>query len=121
MAVKLAKKEPRKLVVKVQPQQPSKLAVETKPRAKPTRSSRSLPALGVKYVRSMLNWVWHGKPTRSEREINKLLAICQQCEFFKDKGPNSYCDLCGCCVGAKQSGWHNKLAARTESCPKGKW
>jgi len=65
---------------------------------------------------AMVRWGGAGFPTRSKKEIAKLLKICQACPFLADK----VCTRCGCqCIEKEQV--MNKLALATEHCPDGKW
>lgn len=68
-----------------------------------------------RYTASVARWIAAGRPTRSQDEIDALLAICQGCEHFSAEA--SACRLCGCNLNNQRSGLTNKLAMATEHCP----
>jgi hypothetical protein len=79
----------------------------------------SLPPLmirGINFASAMIRWAGAGFPTRTKREISKLLAICQSCEHLKD----NHCQLCGCPCNENNQ-LRNKLALKSEKCPIGRW
>lgn len=80
-------------------------------------SQPSLLQQAGSYVAAVTGWVASGSPLRSQEEVDRLLAICQACEHYRA----GVCVLCGCTVDRRRSGWRNKLAMATESCPAGKW
>lgn len=76
----------------------------------PTRSKRA-----SKYVLAVLKWRKAGKPVRTDAEVLRILeTICKPCEHFNPKGK---CNLCGCRLNIKQSGYVNKIRMATEGCP----
>lgn len=52
----------------------------------------------------------------SKEEIDKRIAICNACEYYKDDS----CMLCGCRV-VREKNYQNKLANKNASCPDGRW
>lgn len=73
----------------------------------------------ARYSKAVARWIAAGRPTRSQDEIDALLAICQGCEHFNADA--SACRRCGCNLNNQRSGLTNKLAMATEHCPLGKW
>ncbi|MCS7226534.1 MAG: hypothetical protein NZ821_06025, partial [Gloeomargarita sp. SKYB31] len=71
----------------------------------------------MNYSQALLRWFAAGRPTRPPEEIQRILAICQACEFYRD----GHCTVCGCRVTGDEQAWKNKIAMATETCPKGKW
>lgn len=68
------------------------------------------------YASAVWKWKAAGSPSRSQPEIDRILAICQDCpEFIDDARPR--CRLCGCSINAAPNGLVNKIAMATESCP----
>lgn len=62
------------------------------------------------FYRDAIKWAQSGFQTSEAGEVEKRLAICADCEFFR----GGRCVVCGCFMKYKAS-----LA--TGSCPKGKW
>ena len=54
------------------------------------------------------------RKNRSEKEIEKLKAICVKCDAYYEKGLTPRCTYCGCCLNLKTK-W------QSEDCPIGKW
>lgn len=73
----------------------------------------------ARYSKAVSKWIAAGRPTRSQDEIDQLLAICQGCEHFNVEA--SACRRCGCNINSQASGLKNKLAMATEQCPLGYW
>lgn len=68
------------------------------------------------YALAVAKWELAGKPTRTQEEIDAVLAICESCPFYtNDKRPR--CRRCGCSVNNRPAGLANKIAMATESCP----
>lgn len=85
------------------------------------RKQHDLPPLHKRIqsvLRAYWKWIRHGSPTRSKREINRLLKICQACDRYDEA--NEVCRECGCPVKRPEA-YRNKLLLKTESCPLGKW
>lgn len=75
--------------------------------------------LATRYGKAVARWIAAGRPTRSQDEIDALLAICQTCRQYNAE--YAACAKCGCSVNSQASGLANKLAMATEHCPLGKW
>lgn len=69
----------------------------------------------VKFAKAMVNWASSGFPTRSKEEVEKIMDICEGCEFFNGEGSpfKIACKKCGCSSLA--------LYVKTKVCPAGKW
>lgn len=80
----------------------------------------SLARQGVNFARALAKWAAEGAETRTAEEINELLVICQNCPSKAYDPKGEACMLCGCPVKAAGA-WRNKLAMKTEKCPKGHW
>lgn len=73
----------------------------------------------VRYSKALTRWLASGRPTRSAKEINKILQICQACSNYDhDK---KICKICGCRLSRDPRAWQNKIAMATEHCPICKW
>ena len=68
------------------------------------------------YSAAVTAWMLAGSPTRSQAEIDRLLAVCQACPHFAS-GARPHCRLCGCSLNSAPDGLMNKIAMATESCP----
>jgi hypothetical protein len=67
-----------------------------------------------RYAAAIAKWIAAGRPTRSQEQIDAILAThCGPCEHFK----NEACNQCGCKVNKHHAAWRNKLAMATEACP----
>lgn len=85
--------------------------------AKPVPSRQPSLARQVwNYSKAVAKWIAAGSPTRSQREIDAALAICQTCEHYAEK-KKPHCRLCGCQLNAAPDGLVNKIAMATERCP----
>lgn len=73
----------------------------------------------ARYSTAVARWIAAGRPTRSQDEIDALLAICHACDDFDAEA--RACRRCGCNINSQASGLKNKLAMATEKCPVGKW
>ncbi len=62
-------------------------------------------------------WSSAGWPSRSDEEVEAILAICKTCENYNNAG----CNLCGCRVNRKRAALFNKARMATERCPVGLW
>lgn len=71
------------------------------------------------YAVAVTQHIATGMGTRTDAEVNDILAICQQCEHFNITG--GYCRICGCRCNANKSPFTNKLRMKSQKCPKGKW
>lgn len=56
------------------------------------------------------------KELAPKEEIDKRIAICNACEYYKDDS----CMLCGCRV-VREKNYQNKLANKNATCPDGRW
>ena len=70
-----------------------------------------------RYATAVARWIAAGRPTRTDQQVESLLANCQACEHFD----GSACRKCGCRVSASPNALANKLRMLTESCPIGRW
>lgn len=73
----------------------------------------------VRYTNAVTRWILAGKPTRTDEEVEKLLATCKQCEEYDEE--KQRCKACGCNINLNTNPLLNKLRMGTEQCPKGKW
>ncbi len=84
------------------------------------------------WAQALAKWTRAGFPKRSQAEVRQCLAICVQCENFVPAKSNctgttcrmktgGRCKLCGCGVKSGGLAIFNKLAMKTEGCPKGKF
>jgi len=73
------------------------------------------------YSAAIVKWIEAGRPTRSQEQIDAILAEhCNPpvpCEHFRD----GTCKQCGCAISRSPAALRNKLAMATESCPIAKW
>lgn len=74
---------------------------------------RKALAMAGRYATALTRWAAAGFPTRSESEVHRLHAICQQCEHYD----RDVCRLCGCRCNTHGAAIVNKLRMATESCP----
>lgn len=83
------------------------------------RVGPGLAERALSYAAEYAKWVLHGKPTRTEEQINANQQLCLACEFFlpskKHPGDGS-CKLCGCTLNHNQDGL-NKHYMGTTQCP----
>jgi hypothetical protein len=66
----------------------------------------------------------HGAPRCTRAQIDERLKICLSCpsEGWQQIAPNyGTCKYCGCCAGATEATFMNKLARADESCPQAHW
>lgn len=70
-----------------------------------------------RYAEALARWVKAGRPVRSTEEVDRILDICQACEYYE----NETCQKCGCVIRKKPAAFRNKLKMATESCPVEKW
>ena len=73
--------------------------------------------MAKRWVTALLKWRAAGYPTRTQEEVDRIVAICVKCKHYV-KGR---CKLCGCCVSHSKIPITNKAKLATESCPVGKW
>lgn len=94
------------------------------PEGQPTQQAApSYPTLaqqGANFGQAVARWVGGGAPTRTAEEITELVAICRACPSGEYDANQERCMACGCPVRAAGA-WRNKLAMRTERCPRGHW
>lgn len=93
------------------------------PAADPTRPLPAMPGIvtrGWNYAKAKKRWKKAGKPVRLQVEIDALHnGFCLQCPFYNQEV--RACSPCGCNVNTQADALKNKLAMRTEECPKGHW
>ena len=95
-------------------------AARMKERDKENRTAASSPGVATpsladmtkSFASSVYGWARAGFAVASEETKSERLAICRECEFWKE-GKYGRCMKCGC------SGI--KLWLATERCPIGKW
>lgn len=68
--------------------------------------------LGSSVVRNIQSVAAGNDLRLSEDEANRRLAVCQQCEFFRED--QKRCGKCGCYMAVK-------TYLKAERCPIGKW
>jgi hypothetical protein len=67
-----------------------------------------------RYATALAKWIAAGRPTRTQEQIDAILAErCEPCVHFQ----GGTCDKCGCRINRNPEAWRNKLAMATESCP----
>lgn len=72
------------------------------------------------YFGAIRRWVAHGKPTRSQMEINELFTKnCKNCERYDNE--KHACKNCGCTISNGSDPLENKLAMATAHCPLGRF
>ncbi len=78
------------------------------------------------YLTAREKWIAAGKPLRDDVEKRKLYDICLQCpsgEYREGPFPllaPGMCAVCGCGLHPERN-VANKIAWRTEDCPRGHW
>lgn len=80
----------------------------------------SVVVRGANFGKAVVRWARGGWATRSADEVNALLKVCHACPSGLYNASRESCAACGCPVRAAGN-WRNKLALRTESCPRGHW
>jgi hypothetical protein len=78
---------------------------------------------GIKYTIAWGKWVAAGKPFRSNKYIEQLYSICENCptkKFIKIDDNSGQCAECECYL-KRDSTTKNKLAWPTEACPDKHW
>lgn len=82
------------------------------------------------YTTALARWTRAGNPVRSDAEVSRLLAICEQCDRYHEatchhpdcgcavQGPADRTTLLGRTLGPA---FANKLRMGTESCPLSRW
>lgn len=73
--------------------------------------------MAAHYVQAVVKHVATGGQTRDDSEVDRLLSICQTCEFFR----NGYCKICGCRCNRSRNAFLNKLRMRSQRCPNNKF
>jgi hypothetical protein len=72
------------------------------------------------YRKALARWAKSGFKCRTAEEVARIYAKhCRPCE--KRDLVADACRICGCSVRTKGMALFNKLAMRSEKCPKGKW
>jgi hypothetical protein len=72
------------------------------------------------YGMAVTQWIAAGRPRRTTEEIQRLAAICRDCEHYVDDA-RPHCVKCGCTCGEGENPMTNKIAMATEHCPIDKW
>jgi hypothetical protein len=72
--------------------------------------------LAGRFTRETIKWMFAGRPTRTQEQIDLLHQICQRCSEFVTGNGRDKCNLCGCNIN-KNISMFNKLAMATTSCP----
>jgi len=79
-----------------------------------------LIVLGINYTRAIARWISEGRPIRDAEEITRIFhEICSPCPYFNEV--RQTCKICGCRTRRSGSALMNKIAMKTESCPKQQW
>lgn len=71
----------------------------------------------VYYGEAVSRWIAAGQPTRTDEDVQTILAICLACDKFTGKK----CLMCGCRINDKEGGLFNKARMATEHCPVEYW
>jgi hypothetical protein len=78
----------------------------------------------LRFFLAIIKWCLSGFRIRTQREMLKIYKICNQCEDFLPRGGDfvgyDKCNRCGCNLHYKNK-VANKIALRSEHCPKGLW
>lgn len=66
-------------------------------------------------MKALANWTASGFKLRSQEEIDRVMAICRECNFYDGESGilKVVCKVCKCS--------RKKTAIATEHCPVGKW
>ena len=75
------------------------------------------PEMAKRWAFALLKWRKAGYPTRTQSEVDRIVAICVKCKHYV-KGR---CKLCGCCVSHSKIPIVNKARLFTEACMENKW
>ena len=73
----------------------------------------------VHYATAVVTHIATGAKTRTDEEVEQLLAICQQCEKYN--ALKGYCRVCGCKCNNLKNAFLNKLRMESQHCPEKKW
>ncbi|MCL2623008.1 MAG: hypothetical protein FWD31_05005 [Planctomycetaceae bacterium] len=80
----------------------------------------NLIVLGINYTKAIARWIAEGRPVRDVEEVTRIFnEICSSCPYFNDV--RQTCKICGCRARRSGNALMNKIAMKTESCPKRKW
>jgi hypothetical protein len=80
----------------------------------------NLIILGINYAGAIKKWITDGRPVRSVDEVSHIFyERCSPCPYFNTT--RQTCKICGCRTRPIGTALMNKIAMKTESCPKGKW
>jgi hypothetical protein len=71
---------------------------------------------GLHYARALARWTAAGFPERSQANVERILPICQACNWYAA----GRCTKCRCRVNSGPAAI-NKIRMATEDCPLGKW
>lgn len=88
----------------------------------PAAACRPLPPLPARvrhYAAAVVNYAVGGFQSRTEAEVERLLAICRACDRFNERRQS--CSLCGCRCHSGGGALTNKLKMATERCPINRW
>ena len=75
------------------------------------------PEMAKRWMVALLKWRAAGYPTRTQEEVDRIVAICVKCKHYT-KGR---CRKCGCCVSHSKIPIVNKARLFTEACMENKW
>lgn len=65
----------------------------------------------------LISYATKYKPTEEQQKVaEKRLAVCMDCEHWKQTAIRDYCDKCGCTTSAKV---YSPVGA--SACPEKKW
>ena len=75
--------------------------------------------MAKRWVAALLKWRKAGYPTRTQKEVARIVPICEsnECGHYI----NGRCSKCGCGVNNNRIAIVNKAKMATEKCPLGKW
>ena len=76
--------------------------------------------LGINYTVAIGRWLLEGRPVRAPEEVAEIFNnTCSPCVYFNRTRQS--CKVCGCRANRHGSALVNKIAMKTESCPRNKW
>ena len=76
-----------------------------------------------RFIKEYIKWFLKGKPLRSDKEMDRIFSICEECPEFERYAPGctfGNCKVCGCHLDKEDKGM-NKIAWATTKCPLKKW
>ena len=75
--------------------------------------------MAKRWMFALLNWRKAGYPTRTQKEVARIIPICKSNECGQYIAGR--CKKCGCGVNSLRLAIVNKAKMATEKCPLGKW